>query len=323
MKPGPNSAADWLNLFVAATATGLLAGFLFYLAHPAWPAGSGVELSVSDVAKRIYWVWLEHLGNYWLVAGSAVIFLLQFFIPADRDQPLFCRGLLVDAGYLAMMVPFIALVAPLYWDYLRFLVVDGAGFSPGILMDGVPGWIGILLGYLAVDFLGWLHHLVRHKVPFFWRFHRVHHSQTEMNPLTNYRLHPLDWLNAQTIKLVPALILVDSFGLVLAYLAFHSLHDRLNHSNIRGTFGPLRYVFVTPQSHRIHHSSQAEHFDSNFGVSLSIWDRLFGTQHPDAVSYPETGFPQQSKATAEAGPAVPAPVGLLKRITYPIAQYDR
>ena len=139
-----------------------------------------------------------------------------------------------------------------------------------------------------------------------------------MNPLTSYRVHPIDWLNAQTIMILPAMIITDSFGIAVSYILIRALHDRLNHANIGTNLGPLRYIFVTPQSHRIHHSLDPAHAHANYGVSLSIWDRLFGTQHEDDVSYPLTGAPSRDFPTEQAAPLHALPTCFLRQLAYPI-----
>ena len=87
--------------------------------------------------------------------------------------------------------------------------------------------------------------------------------------------------------------------------------------NIKSNFGPLRYIFVTPQSHRVHHSIEPEFFDLNYGVTLCVWDRLFGTHSHTDHAYPETGikdpsFPLETKYKASSMPIV-----LLRQLFYP------
>ena len=300
----------------AALMTGaLMLGFLVYLGTLA------ARLDLADPLlpmKKVLWnAWPSGPGDVALWVGSAVIVALQGVLPAAAGQRVFCRGLAVDALYLAMMVPFVGFIVPLYVAYLRYLMVDVAGIQPLALLTGVEGIAGLLVGYVAIDFLGWLHHLVRHKIGFFWRFHKIHHAQVEMNPFTNYRVHPLDWLNAQTVRFVPVLFLTDSLGLVLAYLAFHALHDRANHANLRTNLGSLRWVFVTPQSHRIHHSADPAHHDCNYGVSLCVWDRLFGTQHPDDRSFPATGVHDDTFPFDRNRPWYAAPLTLAAQLLHP------
>jgi sterol desaturase/sphingolipid hydroxylase (fatty acid hydroxylase superfamily) len=200
----------------------------------------------------------------------------------------------MDFLYLLLMIPFYAITAPLFFSFLREVYEQYFSIiNLSALVHHIP-ILEIILGILIIDFLGWMHHLVRHKVPVFWDFHAIHHSQTEMNPFTNDRVHPLDVFIARVIKFLPALFFVDAINVGLSYMVVHAFLDRLNHSNVRSNLGVFRYLLVTPQSHRVHHSKQKEHYDKNFGVSLSIWDYLFGTQVRDYTVYPETGVPDQN-----------------------------
>jgi len=101
------------------------------------------------------------------------------------------------------------------------------------------------------------------------------------------------------------------------------LYTHAYHGNLRTDYGPLRWVFVTPQSHRVHHSMAPEDADVNFGVIFCLWDRLFGT-HKDAFgAYPQTGvadpgFPMEERATV--GGIVAA---YTKQFLYPFVQIWR
>jgi sterol desaturase/sphingolipid hydroxylase (fatty acid hydroxylase superfamily) len=131
--------------------------------------------------------------------------------------------------------------------------------------------------------------VIQHKVPWFWHFHVVHHSQRDLNLFTDYRYHVFEYVVKQTVYFIPLMM----FGIPQAEIVGLSLflvwHARLYHGNIKANFGPLRYIIVTPQSHRIHHSVEELHRDRNFGAFLSIWDWMFGTQHPGHLEYPDTG----------------------------------
>jgi sterol desaturase/sphingolipid hydroxylase (fatty acid hydroxylase superfamily) len=157
-----------------------------------------------------------------------------------------------------------------------------------------PGWLKAATAIGLSDFLAWFHHWVRHKVPLFWRLHAVHHSQPELNLFTDVRYHPLEYLVSQTILFLPIFMFQAAFPVALGYSFFHQWYTKFYHCNLRTNLGPLRYLLVTPQSHRVHHSVRVEHRDANFGVIFSIWDRLFGTQHADAAVYPETGIDDPS-----------------------------
>lgn len=187
---------------------------------------------------------------------------------------------------------FVGVLDIVYRRHLDFLTIDA--------VEQWPTWMRAVVGLVALDFLAWVHHVVRHKVRLLWCFHTVHHAQRELNPWTDSRYHVLEYFVSESIRFVPLFALrldaVEVFG--LAWLM--AWHSRLYHGNIRSNFGPLRYVLVTPQSHRVHHSILPEHQDRNFGLLFSIWDHLFRTQCRDYDTYPETGvhdpdFPHESR----------------------------
>jgi sterol desaturase/sphingolipid hydroxylase (fatty acid hydroxylase superfamily) len=127
-------------------------------------------------------------------------------------------------------------------------------------------------------------HLLAHKIPWLWRIHRVHHLDTELDVTSTVRFHPLEFFVNPFIG-VPLVLL---FGLPAWILAFYELLDILvtlfSHSNLRipiqlNRF--LRYVIVTPDLHRIHHSTWQPETDSNYGAVFPVWDLIFGTFRPE------------------------------------------
>ncbi len=141
-------------------------------------------------------------------------------------------------------------------------------------------WIEVILAILILDFAIWLQHLITHKVPLLWRLHRVHHADVDMDVTTAIRFHPIEIGLSMLLKiglvylLGPAAIAVILFEIILNGTAM------FNHANIRLPLwmdAMLRRVLVTPDMHRVHHSVHRHEHDSNYGFSLSIWDRLFGT----------------------------------------------
>ena len=155
------------------------------------------------------------------------------------------------------------------------------------------------------DFLGWLSHVIRHRSPTLWSFHAVHHSQRAMSPLADKRVHFMEAIVLATIATAPMILLglsARTGGLIVLALVAHSA---FTHSNICTDLGPLRGIVVTPQSHRFHHSIRPEHADTNFGVVLLVWDRLFGTYSASTGEYPATGivdarFPLEQSARPTA-----------------------
>ena len=143
-----------------------------------------------------------------------------------------------------------------------------------------PLWIEALSSLLVLDFAIWLQHLITHKVPLFWRFHRVHHADRDMDVTTAVRFHPVEILVSMAVKIGLVYLLGPLALVVLIFEVLLNATALFNHANIRLPVWldrVVRLLLVTPDMHRVHHSViRAEH-DSNFGFALSIWDRIFGT----------------------------------------------
>ena len=149
---------------------------------------------------------------------------------------------------------------------------------------GWPGWVELLLAVLILDLCVWAQHLVTHKVPVLWRFHRVHHADRDMDVTTGFRFHPVEILASMGLKIGLVYLLGPSALAVLVFEILLSGTALFNHANLalpgwldRG----LRLVLVTPDMHRVHHSVLRAEHDSNFGFCLSVWDRLFRTYMPE------------------------------------------
>lgn len=148
----------------------------------------------------------------------------------------------------------------------------------------------ILVVILFDDFLSYWSHYLRHKVNFLWYFHTIHHSQERLNPFTTKRFHPLENLfDKSIVKWIPFAVIGSPLEAWVLYYLIDAAWDYFIHSNIRINLGPLKYIFVTPQYHRIHHSSEPYHFDKNFSDRFIIWDILFSTAYLKYDEYPPTG----------------------------------
>ncbi len=144
----------------------------------------------------------------------------------------------------------------------------------------VPGWLAFIRGFLMRSLASYAFHVMGHKLPLLWRFHRVHHSDTHLDVTTGLRSHPAEFL-----LLTPFVVAVTLlFGLppvaIIAYELAEALNALINHSNVRlpdRLDRALRWVLVTPNMHAAHHSAWQPETDSNYGGLISVWDRLFGT----------------------------------------------
>ncbi|MGH7820757.1 MAG: sterol desaturase family protein [Candidatus Binatia bacterium] len=225
---------------------------------------------------------------FWL--SLAAILCAERWMPARPAQAVFSKSLFVDATYVvithgsALLIQ-LGYLGALRWGYDRWL--------GSLTVEAAAAWpfaVAATVGILFSDFFAWVHHWVRHRVAFFWRFHAVHHAQRELNAFTDLRYHPFEYLVTNTITALPMFAFGGTLPGVAAWAVASQCYTKLIHANVRTRLGPLRHVLVTPQSHRIHHSVDPEHRDTNYGVVFSVWDRLFGTQHADDDGYPETGI---------------------------------
>lgn len=138
----------------------------------------------------------------------------------------------------------------------------------------------LLLAILILDFAVWLQHLVTHKVPFLWRFHRVHHADRDFDVTTAIRFHPVEIALSMGLKIGLVYLLGPSALAVIIFEILLNGTAMFNHANIalpQPIDRFLRLFLVTPDMHRVHHSVHRDEHDSNYGFALSIWDRALGT----------------------------------------------
>lgn len=159
------------------------------------------------------------------------------------------------------------------------LDADAQGW--GLLnVQGVAEWVAVLVSVAVLDFAIWFQHLVFHKVPVLWRLHRVHHADRDVDVSTGFRFHPVEIALSMAIKIGVVYALGAPALAVLLFEVILNGCAMFNHANIRlpaVVERPLRWLLITPDLHRIHHSVHRAEHDTNFGFSVSWWDRLFGT----------------------------------------------
>ncbi|MCK5188168.1 MAG: sterol desaturase family protein [Deltaproteobacteria bacterium] len=145
---------------------------------------------------------------------------------------------------------------------------------------GVPYLLEVTVAVIVLDFVIYLQHVLFHAVPLLWRFHMVHHADLDLDVTSGVRFHPIEIILSMGIKLAA----VGSLGLpALAVFIFEILLNGTSMFNHTNVFIPLkldriiRLLIVTPDMHRVHHSVILRETDSNYGFTLSCWDRLLGT----------------------------------------------
>lgn len=157
-----------------------------------------------------------------------------------------------------------------------------ANSLPGLRLDVItdaPLWLKLAVTLVIGDFINYWLHRWKHAWPVLWQFHKVHHSQTELNVFTRFRFPLLDRL-LDMVMLFPLGVLTGSATVPLALYLFMVLRSCLEHSGQNWTYGPLGWVIVSPSFHGTHHSRAPEHINRNFAGAFAIWDHLFGTYAP-------------------------------------------
>ncbi|MEM9866026.1 MAG: sterol desaturase family protein [Myxococcota bacterium] len=250
--------------------------------------------------------WIYVLGGL-----SLAVYGLELLVPWRKGQPRVRRDFWIDAFYMAFNFFLFSLLGwHAVWSVFELAVADlrgGLGLTD-VAVD-IAAWpVAVQLGVMLVarDFLHYWIHRVLHRIPWLWRFHRVHHSTTQMGFAAHLRFHWMETVVYRTLEYIPLGLI--GFG-VQEFFAVHLIAltiGHLNHANIRVPLGPLRYVLNSPQMHLWHHARELPtRSGANFGLTFSLWDWLFGTVHwpnddPDlplgfdgVESYP-TGFIAQN-----------------------------
>jgi len=145
---------------------------------------------------------------------------------------------------------------------------------------GVPAWAAVAAGIVLLDLAIYLQHVMFHAVPALWRLHRMHHADLDIDVTTGARFHPVEIVLSMLIKFAAIAALGVPPAAVVMFEVLLNATSMFNHANVRIPLAvepALRWLLVTPDMHRVHHSVERDETNSNFGFNLSLWDRLFGT----------------------------------------------
>lgn len=229
---------------------------------------------------------LSEMGGLVLATGWLILVctLVEWISPQSpfrwRDRwPGILFGLLVPVFALIVSGPL-----RYFWGWIGVPPVLHLG---DLALFGAPGAIVLML--LVSDFLAYWEHRFEHR--FLWPVHAVHHSVEELSAATSYS-HPLQFISMFFLIALPlSLIDFGPYAMPSVVVLITGLLQLYIHSPTRIEFGPLRHLFVDCRYHRIHHSLEERHFDRNFSILFSFWDRLFGTcVMPGKDEWPKTGI---------------------------------
>lgn len=226
---------------------------------------------------------------YLLIFLSLFIWVLEILVPWRKNQKIIRKDFWLDTFYMFFNYFFFnLLIYAALSNTTELLFKNGMtalGLSSGPLVSFayMPLWLQFVVFFLIYDFVQWCVHNALHRFPFLWRFHRVHHSVEEMGFAAHLRYHFMENI-VYRLALYVFLSYLFEFKLEHTFwlYAATTLIGHLNHANIRLDYGPLKYLLNSPKMHIWHHAKDLP--DShpkgmNFGLTLSIWDYLFGTNY--------------------------------------------
>ena len=238
---------------------------------------------------RVWDLLRDYVFSYkvWILGVLPCLFLERLF-PVNRVAGT-RRALFYDAIYpIANGI----LIFPFVYMFITVISNSYHQMLPSLntaLLDNKPLWFQMLGAFIIGDLMFYVCHRLRHKVKWLWYFHSIHHSQEHLSPLTNFRMHFGDQIARDLIITVPIAFVGGAPITWSILVVLFNFWGHFIHANVKTNLGPLKYIVVSPQFHRCHHSVMLEHFNMNYGERLIIWDFLFGTMVKDFNCYPATG----------------------------------
>jgi sterol desaturase/sphingolipid hydroxylase (fatty acid hydroxylase superfamily) len=212
-----------------------------------------------------------------------LIFLMELVFPIYKRKVKSYKRWLINFSFVFINTVTLRLLFPLL--AVGFASIC-ANYNIGIFnYFNISELIAISLSFLLLDLGIWLQHLLFHHISFLWRFHKIHHSDEEVDLSTGVRFHPLEIIISMVFKFILIAIIGPSIALVIIFEIILNASSVFNHGNIKISKKYdliLRKLIVTPNMHRIHHSEEEKETNSNFGFNFSFWDKLFGTYKKNA-----------------------------------------
>ena len=265
-----------------------------------------METFLNSFDNTIYWLifmitfktpWYQNY--FWgLIIISFTIWILEVFVPWRKRQSIFRKDLGLDLFYMFFNFFIFALIINGVYALIgkkaneyglsmdSFTIINLENFTP--IQQ-------LIIFFIVSDFFQWITHIILHRVPFLWKFHQIHHSAKVMSFPVHFRYHWMENILYKPLKIL-AIMLLGGFEPEQAYIVHFAaiIIGHLNHSNLKITWGPLKYIINNPVMHLYHHAYDLpEHkkYGVNYGISLSIWDYIFRTNYiPEVNKYIKLGF---------------------------------
>ncbi len=236
-------------------------------------------------SEILYPSWRNYF--WWLLGISVGVWCLELVFPWRKNQAAIREDFWLDGFYmffnffLFSLIGYNAVSNVAVEAFTDFLALFGIENLVAIQVASWPTWSQFLLLFVVADFIQWNVHRWLHHSPWLWEFHKVHHSVEEMGFAAHLRYHWMETIVYKAVQYLPlAMIgfgLDDFFILHLVTIVI----GHLNHANVKITYGPLKYILNNPVMHLWHHAKElpSGSHGVNYGISLSLWDYLFGTAY--------------------------------------------
>jgi len=254
-----------------------------------------LELFLNAFLGTVQWTWksicfevLWTRNYFWgLIVISLLVWGIEMLFPWRKQQSVFRKDFFLDGFYMFFNFFIFSMFISGVYKIITKIVVEEFQISPNSIalidLSKFSPLLQLLIFFVVLDFVQWLTHILLHRFPVLWKFHKVHHSVKEMGFAAHLRYHWMENIFYKPFKVI-ALMLLGGFepeqAFIVHFIAISIGH--LNHANIKLNYGPFKYVFNNPVMHLYHHAQVLpDSFKTgvNFAISLSLWDYIFKTNY--------------------------------------------
>jgi len=260
-----------------------------------------IEIFMQSFLGTADWTWNSitfqvpwYTNYFWgLIIISLAVWGLEIAFPWRKSQGLIRKDFWLDGFYMFFnFFVFAIVISGVYSLLEKALSESGISMESLTLMNlsGLKMVWQLLIFFVILDFVQWFTHVLLHRYPLLWQFHKVHHSVAEMGFAAHLRYHWMENIFYKPLKTL-GVMLLGGFEPEQAYIVHFTAITigHLNHANIKLTYGPLKYLFNNPVMHLWHHAyhlPEGHTHGINYGISLSLWDYIFRTA---SIPNPEDG----------------------------------
>jgi len=265
-----------------------------------------LEAFINSFLGTVNWTWNSilfqvpwHSNYFWgLILISLFVWGLEIVFPWRKQQSHFRKDFWLDGFYMFFNFFIFSIAISGFYKILELLFLEINITTKSLTLinpSGWPMWLQLVVFFIVLDFVQWFTHTLLHRFSFLWKFHKIHHSVKEMGFAAHLRYHWMENIFYKPLKTFGVMILggfEPEQAYIVHFIAITIGH--LNHSNVKITWGPLKYLINNPVMHLYHHAYDLPEgkYGVNFGISLSLWDYIFKTNHiPEDSGTIKLGFP--------------------------------